>query len=156
MCQIMLLMVKYGAIVGDVLYVIENLLPGSINKDDISKLCRCSIQLLEKTKDLKAQVETYYKSLKFTPSQFPTTGGLNFLDSLIRKLNEILKSESDLDFLMKPLLGNLEKELSTLISILEKELSSLSSIFIDVAKVYHEHNIPKYLQRRINLAYEVC
>ncbi|KAG5576082.1 hypothetical protein H5410_056216 [Solanum commersonii] len=33
------------------------------------------------------------------------------------------------------IVGNLEKELSTLISILEKELSSLSSIFRDVAKV---------------------
>ncbi|WMV48511.1 hypothetical protein MTR67_041896 [Solanum verrucosum] len=56
---------------------------------------------------------------------------------------------------MKPLLGNLEKELSTLISILEKELSSLSSIVRDVAKVHHEHKIPKDLQRRtINLAYE--
>uniref|UniRef100_M1D2Z2 Tospovirus resistance protein C n=1 Tax=Solanum tuberosum TaxID=4113 RepID=M1D2Z2_SOLTU len=52
--------------------------------------------------------------------------------------------------------SNLEKELSTLISILEKELSSLSSIFRDVAKVHHEHKIPKDLQRRtINLAYDV-
>ncbi|XP_049386254.1 putative late blight resistance protein homolog R1B-16 [Solanum stenotomum] len=65
------------------------------------------------------------------------------------------KSKSDLDFLMKPLLGNLEKELSTLTSILEKELSSLSSIFRDVARVHHEHKIPKDLQRRtINLAYK--
>ncbi|XP_015160661.1 uncharacterized protein [Solanum tuberosum] len=76
-------------------------------------------------------------------------------DSLIRKLNEMSVSESDLDFLMKPLLGNLEKELSTLISILEKELSSLSSIFRDVAKVHHKHKILKDLKRRtINLAYE--
>ncbi|KAH0634502.1 hypothetical protein KY284_037288 [Solanum tuberosum] len=147
-------MEKVGAIAGDVLYVIRKLLPSSINKDDTRKISLCSIQILEKTKDLKAQVETYYKSLKFTPSQFPTVGGLNFLDSLIRKLNEMSKSESDLGFLMKPLLG-MEKELSTLTSILEKELSSLSSIFRDVAKVHHEHKIPKDLQRRtINLAYE--
>ncbi|KAG5588695.1 hypothetical protein H5410_049129 [Solanum commersonii] len=112
-------------------------------------------KILEKTKDLKAQVETYYKSLKFTPSQFPTVGGWCFLDSLIWKLNEISKSESGLDFLMKPLLENLEKELSALASILEKDLSSLSSIFRDVAKVHHEHEILQDLHRRtINLAYE--
>ncbi|WMV48548.1 hypothetical protein MTR67_041933, partial [Solanum verrucosum] len=139
-----------GDIAGDVLYVIQKLLPRSINKDDTSKISLCSIQILEKTKDLKAQVETYYKSLKFTPSQFPTFGGLSFLDSLLRKLNEMSKSKSGLGFLMKPLLGNLEKELSSLTSILEKELSS---IFRDV--VHHEHKIPKDLQRRtINLAYE--
>ncbi|KAG5588705.1 hypothetical protein H5410_049139 [Solanum commersonii] len=143
-------LLKVGAIAGDVLYVIQNLLPRSINQDDTSKISLCSIQILEKTKDLKAQVETYYKSLKFTPSQFPTFGGLSFLDSLLRKLNEMLKSKSGLDFLMKPLLGNLEKELSYLTSILEKELSS---IFRDV--VHHEHKIPTDLQRRtINLAYE--
>ncbi|XP_049387046.1 putative late blight resistance protein homolog R1A-3 [Solanum stenotomum] len=143
-------MENVGAIAGDVLYVIQKLLPRSINKDDTSKISLCSIQILEKTKDLKAQVETYYKSLKFTPSQFPTFGGLSFLDSLLRKLNEMSKSKSGLDFLMKPLLGNLEKELSSLTSILEKELSS---IFRDV--VHHEHKIPKDLQRRtINLAYE--
>ncbi|KAH0776444.1 hypothetical protein KY290_007855 [Solanum tuberosum] len=126
-------MEKAGAIAGDVIYVIEKLLPSYINKDGTSRICLCSIQILEKAKDLKAQVETYYKSLKFTPSQFSTFYGLSFLDSLLRKLNEMLKS--NLDFMMKPLLGNLEKELSTLISILEKELSSLSSIFRDVAKV---------------------
>nr|ANJ02805.1 R8 resistance protein [Solanum demissum] len=143
-------LLKVGAIAGDILYVIQKLLPRSINKDDTSKISFCSIQILEKTKDLKAQVETYYKSLKFTPSQFPTFGGLSFLDSLLRKLNEMSKSKSGLDFLMKPLLGNLEKELSSLTSILEKELSS---IFRDV--VHHEHKIPKDLQRRtINLAYE--
>ncbi|XP_055814001.1 putative late blight resistance protein homolog R1A-3 [Solanum dulcamara] len=148
-------MEKVGAIAGDVLYVIQKLLPSSINKDDTSKISLCSIQILEKTKDLKAQVETYYKSLKFTPSQFPTFGGLSFLDSLLRKLNEMSKSNSGLDFLMKPLLGNLKKELSSLTSILEKELSSLSSIFRDVAKVPHEHKILKNLQKRtINLAYE--
>ncbi|KAG5588707.1 hypothetical protein H5410_049141 [Solanum commersonii] len=65
------------------------------------------------------------------------------------------KSKSDSDFFVKPLLGNLEKELSTLISILEKELSSLSSIFRDVAKVHHEHKILKDLQRcTLSLAYE--
>ncbi|KAH0634526.1 hypothetical protein KY284_037312 [Solanum tuberosum] len=145
-------LLKVGAIADDVLYVIQKLLPRSINKDDTSKISLCSIQILEKTKDLKAQVETYYKSLKFTPSQFPTFDGLSFLDSLLRKLNEMSKSKSHLDFLMKPLLGNLEKELSSLTSVLEKELSS---IFRDVSKVHHEHKIPKDLQRRtINLAYE--
>ncbi|XP_055813988.1 putative late blight resistance protein homolog R1A-3 [Solanum dulcamara] len=149
-------MEKVGAIVGDVLYVIQKLLPTSINKDDTSKISLCSIQILEKTKDLKAQVETYYKSLKFTPSQFfLTVGGLSFLDFFLRKLNKMSKSKSGLDFLMKPLLGNLEKELSSLTSILEKELSSLSSVFRDVAKVHQEHKILKDLQRRtINLAYE--
>ncbi|KAG5568197.1 hypothetical protein H5410_064784, partial [Solanum commersonii] len=93
--------------------------------------------------------------LKIHSISVTTVCGLNFLDSLIRKLNEMPKFESDLDFLIKPLLDNLEKELSTLISILEKELSFLSSIFSNVAKVHHEHKIPKYLQRRtINLAYE--
>ncbi|KAK4732965.1 hypothetical protein R3W88_025953 [Solanum pinnatisectum] len=144
-------LLKVGAIAGDVLYVMQKLLPRSINKDDTSKISLCSIQILEKTKDLKEQVEMYYKSLKFTPSQFPTFGGLSFLDSLLRKLNEMSKSKSGLDFLMKPLLGNLEKELSSLTSILEKELSS---IFRGI--VHHEHKIPKDLQRRtINLAYEV-
>ncbi|KAH0661238.1 hypothetical protein KY284_026169 [Solanum tuberosum] len=149
-------MEKVGAIAGDVLYIIQKLLPSSINKDDTSKINIWSIQILEKTKDLKAQVETYYKSLKFTPSQFPTAGGLCFLESLLRKLNEMSKSKSCLDFMMKPHIGNLEKELSSLTSILEEELSSLSSIFRDVAKAHHEHKIPKNLHRRtINLAYEV-
>ncbi|KAG5588795.1 hypothetical protein H5410_049229 [Solanum commersonii] len=149
-------MEKVGAIAGDILYVTQKLLPRSINKDDTSKINVCSIQILEKTKDLKAQVETYYKSLKFTTSQyFPTVGGLSFLDSLLRKLNEMSKSESGLDFLKKPLFGNLAKELSSLTSILEKELSTLSSIFKDVAEVHHEHEILKDLRRRtINLAYE--
>ncbi|PHU01451.1 hypothetical protein BC332_31238 [Capsicum chinense] len=48
-----------------------------------------SMRVLEKTKDLKAPVNSYYKSLKFTPSQFQRTfGGLRFLDSLLSKLNE--------------------------------------------------------------------
>ncbi|KAK4372525.1 hypothetical protein RND71_007909 [Anisodus tanguticus] len=140
---------KVGAIAGDVLCVIQKLLPISINKDDTSNINFCSIRILEKTKDL---VERYYKSLKFTPSQFPTVGGLSFLDSLLRKLNEVLKSESGLDFMMKTHTGIIEKELSSLISILEKELSSLSSIF---REVHHEHEILKDLRRRtINLAYE--
>ncbi|KAH0640718.1 hypothetical protein KY285_037304 [Solanum tuberosum] len=148
---------KVVTIVGDVLYVIQKLLPRSVNIDDMtSKTNICSIQILEKIKDLKAPMETYYKSLKFsTPSQFPTIGGLSFLASLLRKLNEMSKSKSGLDFLMKPLFGNLEKELSALTSILEKELSFLSSIFRDIAKVHHEHEILKALHRHtINLAYE--
>ncbi|KAL3360190.1 hypothetical protein AABB24_016605 [Solanum stoloniferum] len=145
-------MEKVGAIAGDVLYVIQKLLPSSINRDETSKISLFSLWILEKTKDVKAQVETYYKSLKFTPSQFSTFSGLSFLDSLSRKLNEMTKSKSGLDFLMKPLLGNLEKELSSLTSILEKELSS---IFTDVTKVHHEHKIPKVLHRHtISLAYE--
>ncbi|KAH0661862.1 hypothetical protein KY290_030017 [Solanum tuberosum] len=148
-------MEKAGAIAGDILYVVQKLLPSSLNKDDSSKISLSSIKILEKTKDLNEQVETCYKSLKFTPSQFPSSGGLRFLDSLLRKLNEMSKSKSGLDFLMKPLLGNLEEELSVLTSILEKELSSLSSIFIDVAKVHHEHKILKDLHRQtINLANE--
>uniref|UniRef100_M1A730 Tospovirus resistance protein B n=2 Tax=Solanum tuberosum TaxID=4113 RepID=M1A730_SOLTU len=143
---------KVGAIAGDILYVIQKLLPSSINKDDTSKVDVCTIHILEKTKDL---VERYYKSLKFTSSQFPTVCGLSFLDSLLRKLNKILKSESGLDFMIKTRSGIIEKELSLLISILEKELSSLSSIIRDVAKVHHEHEILKDLQSRtINLAYE--
>ncbi|KAH0634515.1 hypothetical protein KY284_037301 [Solanum tuberosum] len=148
-------MEKVGVIAGYALYVIEKLLPSSINKDDTSKISRCSIQILEKTEDLKAQVETYYKSLTFTPSQLPTVGGWTFLDSIIRKLNEMSKCKFSLDFLMKSLLGNLEKELSTLTSILEKDLSSLSSIFRDVVEVHHEHEILQDLHRRtINLAHE--
>ncbi|KAM3360702.1 hypothetical protein P3S68_015556 [Capsicum galapagoense] len=59
-------------------------------------------------------METYFKSLKFTPSQFLGVGGLSFLDSLLRKLNKMLKSESGLDFIMKPNIGILEKEFSML------------------------------------------
>nr|XP_016503696.1 PREDICTED: putative late blight resistance protein homolog R1A-3 [Nicotiana tabacum] len=84
------------------------------------------------------------KSLKFTPRQFPTAGGLSFLDSLLLKLNEMLKSQSGLDLKMKPRIG-----------ILEKELSSLASVFRDVAKLQHEHDILKDLRQcTINLAYE--
>uniref|UniRef100_M1A869 Tospovirus resistance protein C n=1 Tax=Solanum tuberosum TaxID=4113 RepID=M1A869_SOLTU len=84
-------MEKVGAIAGDVLYVIQKLLPRSINKNDTSNINVCSIQILEKVEDLKAQVETYYKSLKFTSSQFPIVGGLSFLDSLLRKLHDMLE-----------------------------------------------------------------
>ncbi|MCD9644011.1 hypothetical protein HAX54_031969 [Datura stramonium] len=90
-----------GAIAGDILYVIRKLLPISINKDDTSKVNVCSIQILDKIKDLKTQVERCYKSLKFTPCQFPNVGGLSFLNSFLRKLNGMLKSESGLDFMMK-------------------------------------------------------
>lgn len=111
-------------------------------------------------------METYYKSLKFrTLSQFPTIGGMSFLDSLLRKLNEMSKSESGLDFMMKSNIGFSEKEISSLTPIFEKELSSLTSIlekefsFVlrDVMKVQHNHDeILNDLQRRtINLAYEV-
>ncbi|KAF3673468.1 hypothetical protein FXO37_06963 [Capsicum annuum] len=137
---------KVGTITGDVLCVIQRLLPRSLNKDDTSKVSLCSIQILEKIDRLKEQVETYYKSLKFTPSQFPTVGRLSFLDYLLRKLNDLLKSESALVFMMKPH-----------VAILEKELSSVSSIFRDVAKVHHENKILKDLQRRtIDLAYEAA
>ena len=54
------------------------------------------------------------------------------------------KSKFGLDFFMKPLLSDLEKELSSLTSILEKELSS---IFRDVATVHYEHKILKDIQR---------
>ncbi|KAG5593746.1 hypothetical protein H5410_034978 [Solanum commersonii] len=105
------------------------------------------MQILVKIEDLKAQVEERYKSLKYSPSnyEFPAVGGLNFLDSFLRKLNEMLKSEASLDFLMKPHIG-----------ILEKELSSLTSVFRDVAKVQHKHDeILKDLRRRaVSLAYE--
>ncbi|XP_018631865.1 putative late blight resistance protein homolog R1B-11 [Nicotiana tomentosiformis] len=131
---------EVGALVGDVLCVIHI----SMIKDDTSKINLGSIQILEKTENLKAQLERYYKSLKFTPSQFPTVGGLIFLDSLLRKLNEMMKSELGLDFMMKPH-----------IVILEKEFSYLTSVFRDVAKVQHEHEILKDLLRRtINLAYK--
>ncbi|KAH0641170.1 hypothetical protein KY290_037289 [Solanum tuberosum] len=41
---------KVLAIVGDVLYVTQKLLPSSINKDDNIKISLCSIQILEKLK----------------------------------------------------------------------------------------------------------
>ncbi|XP_075074352.1 putative late blight resistance protein homolog R1B-17 [Nicotiana tabacum] len=119
-----------GSLVGDVLCVIQKLLPSSITKDDCSVINLCSRQILEKIENLKAQ--------------FPTVGGLSFLDSLLRKLNEMLKYETCLDFMLKPH-----------IVILEKDISSLKSLFRDVAKVHHEHEILKDFQRRtINLTYE--
>ncbi|MCD7473274.1 hypothetical protein HAX54_015053 [Datura stramonium] len=136
---------KIGVLVGDILCVIQMLLAGSTTKEDASKIDLGTIQILEKIEDLKAQVEERYKSLEYSPSQFPTVGGLSFLDSLLRKLNEMLKSESTLDFMMKPHIG-----------VLEKELSSLTFLFRYVAKVTHKHDeILKDLQRRtVNLAYE--
>ncbi|XP_075113010.1 putative late blight resistance protein homolog R1A-3 [Nicotiana tabacum] len=135
---------KVGSLVGDVMCVIQKLHPISIAKGDSSDINLCPRQILEKTENLKAQVEKYYKSFKFTPSQFPTVGGLSFLDSLLRKLNEMLKNVTCSDFMLKPH-----------IVILEKELSSLTSLFRDVAEVHHKHEILKDFQRRtINLAYE--
>ncbi|KAM3359131.1 hypothetical protein P3S68_022064 [Capsicum galapagoense] len=137
-------MEKAGSLVGDILCAIQKLFPSTIIKDDASEINLCSIQIFEKAENLKALLEEYYKSLTFIPSQFPTVGGLSFLDSLLRKLNEISKSERGLGFMMKPH-----------IVLLERELSSLTSIFKDVVKVHHEDEILKDLQRRtINLAYE--
>ncbi|MCD7464720.1 hypothetical protein HAX54_053286 [Datura stramonium] len=137
---------KIGILVGDILYVIKMLLAGSTIKEDASKIELGTIQILEKIEDLKAQVEEVYKSLQYSPSnEFPIVGGLSFLDSLQRKLNEMLKSESSFDCMMKPS-----------IDILEEELSSLTLDFRDVAKVQHIHDeILNDLQRRtVNLAYE--
>ncbi|KAH0652147.1 hypothetical protein KY289_029825 [Solanum tuberosum] len=99
-----------GVLVGDILCVIQMLLAESTIKEDSSKIDLDTMQILVKIEDLKAQVEEMYKSLKYSPSnyEFPAVGGLNFLDSLLRKLNEMLKSESSLDFLMKPHIGILE------------------------------------------------
>ncbi|PHT33616.1 hypothetical protein CQW23_25416 [Capsicum baccatum] len=137
-------MEKAGSLVGDILCAIQKLLPSTIIKDDASEINLCSIQIFEKAENLKALLEEYYKSLTFIPSQFPKVGGLSFLDSLLRKLNEISISERGLGFMMKPH-----------IVLLERELASLTSIFKDVVKVHHEDVILKDLQRRtINLAYE--
>ncbi|KAF3650464.1 hypothetical protein T459_08826 [Capsicum annuum] len=63
---------------------------------------------------------------------------------MMGKLNDMLKFESGLVFMMRPH-----------IAILEKEISSLSSIFRDVAQMHHEHKILKDIRRHtINLAYE--
>ncbi|KAM3249955.1 hypothetical protein P3L10_011725 [Capsicum annuum] len=128
-----------GAIVGDILYAIQKLLPSSITKDDTKEINLGAILISEKTENLKAQVEErYYKSFKFIPSRFPTVGGLSFVDSLLRKLNEMqLKSEVSVGSIMKPH-----------ICVIEKEFSSLTSTF-------REHEVLKDLQRSIiNLAYE--
>ncbi|XP_049347753.1 putative late blight resistance protein homolog R1A-3 [Solanum verrucosum] len=136
---------KIGVLVGDVLCVIQMHLEGSIIKEDASKIDLSTIQIFEKIEDLKAQVEEKYKYLEYNPShEFPTVGGLSFLYSLLCKLNEMLKSETGLVFMMKPHIG-----------ILEKELSSLMSVFGDVAQVQREHKILKELRKHIiNLAYE--
>ncbi|KAH0636339.1 hypothetical protein KY290_036771 [Solanum tuberosum] len=137
---------KIGLLVGDILCLIQMLPAESTIKEDASKIDLGMIQISEKIEDLKAQVEERYKSIKYSPSsEFPTVGGLSFLDYLLRKLNEMLKSESSLDLIMKPHIG-----------ILEKELSSLTFVFRDVTKVQYKHDeIFKDLWRRtINLAYE--
>ncbi|KAH0668907.1 hypothetical protein KY289_023400 [Solanum tuberosum] len=62
-----------GVLVGDILCVVQMLPLGSTIEEDAIKIDLGTIQILEKTKDLKARVETYYKSLKFIPShEFPT------------------------------------------------------------------------------------
>ncbi|KAJ8574227.1 hypothetical protein K7X08_026032 [Anisodus acutangulus] len=114
-----------GAIVGDILHLIQNLLPRSIIKNDTSEINLNSVQILEKTANLKAQVEE------------------SFLDSLQQKLNGMSKSEFGVDFMMRPHICVLE------------EFSYLTSAFRDIVEVHHEHEILKDLQKRtINLAYE--
>ncbi|KAM3357282.1 hypothetical protein P3S68_023996 [Capsicum galapagoense] len=128
-----------GAIAGDILYAIQKLLPSSITKDDTKEINLGAMLISKKTENLKTQVEErYYKSFKFIPSRFPTVGGLSFVDSLLRKLNEMqLKSEVSVGSIMKPH-----------ICVIEKEFSSLTSTF-------REHEVLKDLQRSIiNLAYE--
>ncbi|KAF3673478.1 putative late blight resistance protein -like protein R1B-14 isoform 2 [Capsicum annuum] len=128
---------KIGVVVGDILCVI---------KEDANKIDDAMIQILEKIEDLKADAEEKYKSLKYSPSnEFPTVGGLSFLDSFLRKLNDMLKSESSSDFMMKPYIGTLDED-----------LSYLTSFFRDVAKVHHkDEEILKDLQRgTVKLAYK--
>ncbi|PHT39465.1 hypothetical protein CQW23_23038 [Capsicum baccatum] len=128
---------KIGVVVGDIICVI---------KEDANKIDDAMIQILEKIEDLKADVEERYKSLKYSPSdEFPTVGGLSFLDSFLRKLNNMLKSESSIDFMMKPYNETLDED-----------LSYLTSVFRDVAKVHHkDEEILKDLQRcTVKLAYE--
>ncbi|KAM3327422.1 hypothetical protein P3S67_002548 [Capsicum chacoense] len=128
---------KIGVVVGDILCVIN---------EDAYKIDDAMIQILEKIEDLKADAEERYKSLKYSPSnEFPTVGGLSFLGSFLRKLNDMLKSESTSDFMMKPYIGTLHED-----------LSYLTSVFRDVAKVHHkDEEILKDLQRRtVKLAYE--
>ncbi|KAM3327418.1 hypothetical protein P3S67_002544 [Capsicum chacoense] len=128
---------KIEVVVGDILCVIT---------EDANKIDDAMIQILEKVEDLKADVEDRYKSLKCSPSnEFPTVGGLSFLHSFLRKLNDMLKSESSLDFMMRPY-----------IRILDEDLSYLTSVFRDVANAQHKHEeILIDLQRRtVNLAYE--
>ncbi|KAK6788951.1 hypothetical protein RDI58_012750 [Solanum bulbocastanum] len=62
-----------GVLVGDILCVVQMLSVGSTIKEDANRIDLGTIQLLEKIEDLKARVETFYKSLKFIPShEFPT------------------------------------------------------------------------------------
>nr|XP_019071116.1 putative late blight resistance protein homolog R1A-3 [Solanum lycopersicum] len=129
---------KAGVLVGDVLCVIQKIIPSYMIKDDSSTINFFTVQILEKTENMKAQVERYYKSFKFIPSQFPAVGGLSFLVSLLRKMNEMLKLESGLNSMIKPH-----------IVILKRELSYLNSTFRDVEKVHHD-----ILRATINLAYE--
>ncbi|KAM3327392.1 hypothetical protein P3S67_002518 [Capsicum chacoense] len=138
-------LVNIGVHVGDILCVTQMLLSGSTIKEDAIKIDLSPMQILEKIEDLKAQVGTCYKSLKFTPShEFPMVGGLSFLHSLLRKLNEIMKSETGFNFMMKPHIG-----------ILEKEISSLAFVFRDGEKVKREHKILEDSWKHIiNLAYE--
>ncbi|PHT38183.1 hypothetical protein CQW23_21756 [Capsicum baccatum] len=69
--------------------------PNHLLADDASKIDLSTIKILDKIEDLKAQVqERYYQSLEYSPFQFPTTGGLSFLDSHLRKLNEMSEFES--------------------------------------------------------------
>ncbi|PHT39464.1 hypothetical protein CQW23_23037 [Capsicum baccatum] len=128
---------KIEVVVGDILCVI---------KEDANKIDDAMIQIFEKVEDLKADVEERYKSLKYSPSnEFPIVGGLSFLPSFLRKLNDMLKYESSLDFMMRPY-----------IRILDEDLSYLTSVFRDVANAQHKHEeILIDLQRRtVNLAYE--
>ncbi|PHT97519.1 hypothetical protein BC332_33543 [Capsicum chinense] len=128
---------KIEVVVGDILCVI---------KEDANKIDDAMIQIFEKVEDLKEDVEERYKSLKYSPSnEFPTVGGLSFLHSFLRKLNDMLKYESSLDFMMRPY-----------IRILDEDLSYLTSVFRDVANAQHKHEeILIDLQRRtVNLVYE--
>ncbi|OIS98991.1 putative late blight resistance protein -like r1a-6 [Nicotiana attenuata] len=136
---------KVVALVGETLFLSQKLRASSTIKDHTSKTNLTLTEIIERSENLKAQVEErYYKSLKFIPyGQFPTVGGVSFLGSFLRKLDEMVKSESGL-VMLKHHTG-----------ILQKELSSLTSFIRDVAKVQYEHEFLKDLQGRIiNLAYE--
>ncbi|PHT39461.1 hypothetical protein CQW23_23034 [Capsicum baccatum] len=109
----------------DINLVIEFLLfflsdvPNHVINEDANKLDDAMIQILEKIEDIKADAEE-------------------------RKLNDMLKSESSSDFMMKPYIGTLDED-----------LSYLTSVFRDVAKVHHKDEILKDLQRRtVKLACE--
>ncbi|PHT51935.1 hypothetical protein CQW23_06397 [Capsicum baccatum] len=78
----------------------------SIDKDETSGTGDIySMREMEKPKDLKALVKSYYKSLKFTPSQFHrTSGGLRFLDSIlkIKQINAEVTVMWSADVALKP------------------------------------------------------